>query len=169
MDGGLVGTDVAGGVGAVGAVLFAGAATRPDPDPADSPRPLATILIVDNDAVLRMLLAKFLTFVGYTVLDARLGSEALKLARHHPDSIDLLLTDVMMPGMNGFELAEEFLELHPESKLLYMSGHVFDVPAVHEAAEKNPATFLVKPFWAEQLLEKIQSILPSPGVSSPTS
>jgi len=149
----------------VGAVLFAGTADHPDPDPTESPGSLATILIVDNDGVLRMLLAKFLTFVGYAVLDARSGREALKLARRHPDPIDLLLTDVMMPGMNGFELAEAFLDVHPEAKVLYMSGHVFDVPAVRDAAEKHPATFLVKPFWAEQLLEKVQSILPNPGPS----
>ena len=128
---------------------------------------MGTILIVDNDPILRMLLAKFLTLVGYAVLDARLGSEALKLARRHPEPIDLLLTDVVMPGMNGFELAEAFIDLHPEAKILYMymSGHVFDVPAVRDAAEEQPATFLVKPLWAEQLLERVQSILPNAGAS----
>jgi len=162
MRGGLDGTDVA---GTTGAVLFAGTANRSDPDPTESPRTLGTILIVDNDAVLRMLLTKFLTFVGYTALEARSGAEALKLAKRHPETIDLLLTDVMMPGMNGFELVEVFPDFHPETKVLYMSGHVFDVPAVGDAAKAHPDAFMIKPFWAEQLLEKVQSLLPSPGPS----
>jgi len=146
--------------------LFAVAAGQTDAG--ESPKPRGTILIVDNDPVLRMLLAKFLAFVGYSVLEARLGSEALKLASCHPAPIDLLLTDVVMPGMNGFELAAAFVGLQPDAKVLYMSGHVFDVSSVQEAAEKDPDSFLVKPFWAEQLLEKVERILPDPEPSGQT-
>ena len=142
------------------AALFAGAGKNTDPDPAPSPRQRITVFVVDNDPVLLTLIARSLTLSGYRVLEAERGSEALELARRHAGPIDLLLTDVMMPGMNGFEVAEVFGHLHPEAKVLYMSGHTGDIPSVRDAFEAHREMFLVKPFWFEALLEKIQSILP---------
>ena len=148
---------------AAGAVLFAGTKKHADTETTRSRRTPLTILVVDNDPVLRMLIGRFLTLCGYRVLDARLGSEALALVRQHPEPVDLLLTDVVMPGMNGFEVAEALTRLHPEAKVLFMSGHVVDFPDVRGAFEAHPSMFMVKPFWSEALLEKIQSILPDPG------
>jgi nitrogen-specific signal transduction histidine kinase/CheY-like chemotaxis protein len=126
-----------------------------------------TILFVEDQPGVREVGEMMLARCGYTVLSAAGGPEAIQAASGHRGPIHLLLTDVVMPGMNGFELAEAFIDLHPEAKILYMymSGHVFDVPAVRDAAEEQPATFLVKPLWAEQLLERVQSILPNAGAS----
>jgi DNA-binding response OmpR family regulator len=158
----LVGTEVR---LAAGAVPFAGAKKHTVPDTTQSPRPPVPVFVVDNDPVLRLLVSRFLVLAGYKVLEARQSSEAPDLAQRHPEPIDLLLTDVVMPGLNGFELAEAFGSLHPESKVLYMTGHSSDVPAVREAFESAPSLFMVKPFWAEALLEKIQAVIGDPGTA----
>jgi CheY-like chemotaxis protein len=118
---------------------------------------------VDNDPVLRSLVARFLGFSGYHVLEAPEGLEALAVTKVHRGRIDLLLTDVVMPEMNGFELAEALTRLHPECKVLYMSGHVVDFPDVREVYEADPSTFMVKPFWAEALIEKVRAVVGDPG------
>jgi CheY-like chemotaxis protein len=147
------------------AALFAGVGDNADPDPIRSTRQRMTILVVDNDPVLLTLIARSLTLSGYRVLEAERGAEALELARRHAGPVDLLLTDVMMPGMNGFEVADVFRHLHPEAKVLYMSGHIADVAGVRDAFETHRDMFLVKPFWFEALLEKIESILPGDSTS----
>jgi len=152
-------------VGLAGVLLFGGTLNPTDSDPPLPSKPLGTILIVDNDPVLRMLLNKYLTLVGYRVLEGRTGRGALKLLERYPEPIDLLLTDVMMHGMSGFELADAFVDVHPRAKVLYMSGHVYDVGAVGDAFQRDPDAFMVKPFWAEQLLQKLQGILPTPDAS----
>ena len=159
----LVGTDVG---CAVGAVLVAGIRKRHEPGKAPSAKPSRTILVVDNDPILRMLVARFLVLSGYAVLEAPMGSEALALTQRHRGRIDLLLTDVVMPGMSGFELAESLTRSHPECAVLFMSGHVEDFPVVREAYEMQPSTFLVKPFWCEALLEKVREVVGDPGPSS---
>ena len=152
-----VGTDVA---LVAGAALMAGVGKGADSDPAPSPRKPITILVADNDPILLMLIVESLTLSGYRVLGAENGSEALELARQHSGPIDLLLTDVLMPGMNGLEVAQGFASLYPEAKVLYMSGHTRDVPGVREVFEAHPDKFLVKPFWFDALVEKIQSLFP---------
>ncbi len=154
---------------AVGVALIAGVKKHREPDAPLPSKSSSTILVVDNDPVLRTLVARFLVLAGYRVLEARHGSEGLAVAERHHEPVNLLLTDIMMPEMNGFELAEAFRRLHPEGHVLYMSGHVADRSDVREAFETHRSEFLIKPFWAEALLEKIQSILPNPGSSAPVS
>ncbi len=152
---------------AVGVALIAGVKKHREPDAPLPSKSSSTILVVDNDPVLRTLVAKFLGFSGYHVLEAPEGPEALAVTKVHRGRIDLLLTDVVMPDMNGFELAEALTRLHPECKVLYMSGHVVDFPDVRQAYEADPAHFMVKPFWAEALLEKVRVVVGDPGPRQP--
>src|SRR5688572_27395476 len=100
----------------------------------DSHNPTATpvvpatpvILVVDDDQAVRQVAARVLQRAGYEVLQAGEGAEALRVAREHQGRLDLLLTDVVMPGMNGRELGERLAEERPETRLLYMSAYTED-------------------------------------------
>jgi CheY-like chemotaxis protein len=95
---------------------------------------------------------------GYTVLEAKDPAEALSLAHEHRNAIDLLLTDVVMPQMNGRELADKLLELMPDLKVLFMSGFTGDI--VIEAGAVNPrAAFLPKPLTPDALARKVRTVL----------
>jgi len=82
-----------------------------------------TILVVDDERVVRELVSRILRSRGYTVLEAHCGGEALRIVQEHADTIHLLLTDVLMPDMNGPALAEQVQALRPCTKVLYMSGY----------------------------------------------
>ncbi len=117
-----------------------------------------TILLVEDEpAILRMTLNMLESF-GYTVLGASSPIEALHLAREYSSSINLLMTDVIMPGMNGRELARNLLTIHPEMKCLFMSGYTADVISRHGVLEKGD-NFIQKPFSMKGLSEKIREVL----------
>ena len=82
-----------------------------------------TILLVEDEAIVRELTVQILESDGYQVLEAMNGTEALRIAGEHGAPIDLLLTDVMMPGMNGKELANKLRLHHPDMRVLFMSGY----------------------------------------------
>ena len=135
--------------------------------PVDSNRPRATILVVEDDVSQRTLLQRLLRKQGYTILEARDGPEALELCLLHPGSIELLITDVVMPRMmSGPELAERALRLRPGLKLLYASAYTEGCLACL-AAPSSQAAFLPKPIMPQTLAEKVRQLLsPTPVVVS---
>ncbi len=117
-----------------------------------------TILIVEDDSSLRWLTGQILTQFGYTVLEAGDASHALALAKERAGDIDLLLTDVVMPGFNGRQLARQVEQLYPQTKVLLMSGYTAEIVAQQDGKELAGA-FLEKPFTPEQLGLKVREVL----------
>ena len=117
-----------------------------------------TILLVENEEIVRALIKGILKGSGYTVIEAADGEEALKLSWQHKGRIHLLLTDVVMPHMSGRELARKLGALRTDMKVLYMSGHTEDVIVRHGvlAGEVN---FLQKPFQSEALMRKVRELM----------
>ena len=120
-----------------------------------------TVLLVEDEDVLRGLLAKFLRLYGYTVLEARHGGEALLTCERHPGPIHLMVTDVVMPQMSGRELADRLTPLRPEMKVLYMSGYTEDALVQHGVADLSVA-FLQKPFRPIELARRVHAVLHPP-------
>jgi two-component system cell cycle sensor histidine kinase/response regulator CckA len=116
-----------------------------------------TILVVDDSSVVRKVTRNMLEQVGYRVVLASDGYAALKALQEFPGSIHLLLTDVVMPGMNGSELAQQVLAVRPDIRVLFMSGVVS--PA--DLAPGRP--FLPKPYGQVDLLRKVEEVLASPA------
>jgi CheY-like chemotaxis protein len=120
-----------------------------------------TILVVEDEPNLREITRIFLEDYGYRVLEAVDVEEALQIAKTFADPIHLLLTDVIMPGMSGRQLASQILTARPEMKVVYMSGYNDDMLVHHEVLEPG-VTLLQKPFDKVQLARKIRSILNGP-------
>jgi len=140
-----------------------GATSRPSQDAVDSAdlEGSETVLVVEDDETVRKLVERMLQEHGYGVLGARRGEEALQLCVQHEGGIDLLLTDMVMPGMNGRELSERLTTLRPELKVLYMSGYADR--AINRRDLITPETpFLQKPFSPEELLRQVRQILEHP-------
>jgi two-component system, cell cycle sensor histidine kinase and response regulator CckA len=119
-----------------------------------------TILLTEDAPALRGTARQILERYGYTVLVAQNGTEALTLAQSCRGLIHLLLTDVVMPGMSGRELAERFTAQRPESKVLYMSGYTDDAVVRHGVLRPGIA-YLQKPFTPESLAHKVREVLDS--------
>jgi PAS domain S-box-containing protein len=117
-----------------------------------------TVLVVEDEEQVRRLTSRSLETGGYTVLEARDGAEALEVAERYQGSIDLLLTDVVMPGMSGQELAERFYAARPSIKVLYLSGYTDDFNLFNEALGPGVAT-LQKPYTVRTLLRKVRDVL----------
>ena len=121
-----------------------------------------TILLVENDDSVRALALKILESCGYTVLPARRGSEALELARRHAARIHLLLSDVIMPGMGGSELAAQLALLRPEARYLFMSGYANDAISRRGILEPGRKV-LHKPFTVAELALAVREALDGPS------
>jgi CheY-like chemotaxis protein len=117
-----------------------------------------TILLVEDAAVIRQLARDVLTRAGYRVLDAGDTATALEVAAAHDGLIDLLLTDVVMPGPNGVELADRLRVTRPQTRVLFMSGYT-DNAAVRNGLLAPDTAFLQKPFTPEGLLRKIRQVI----------
>jgi CheY-like chemotaxis protein len=115
-----------------------------------------TVLVVEDEYSLRRLVLKILSGAGYRVIDAVNGEEALVLASRHP-SIDLVLTDVVMPGVSGPELAARLRASRPELTVLYMSG--YDRALIDQKTIDRNAGFLPKPFSPRALLARIAELI----------
>jgi PAS domain S-box-containing protein len=130
--------------------------------PASPPSPAlhgqGTILVVEDEEAVRQFACQALQQYGFTVLEASRGADALHLAQQHTEPIHLLLTDVVMPQMNGRELAYQLTALHPETKVLYVSGYPADA-VVHHGILEAETPFLHKPFSKDTLARKIWAIL----------
>jgi two-component system, cell cycle sensor histidine kinase and response regulator CckA len=119
---------------------------------------LETILVVEDEGGIRALVRKILKRQGYQVLEASSGDEAMKVLAENGHKVDLLLTDVMMPGMNGVELSQRALLSHGGLKVLFVSGYTDE--SVLEAGQFPPGTaFLQKPFTLGSLLGKVREVL----------
>ena len=141
------------------------AAAAPVAPGAAPPRGSETILVVEDQEEVRRLATKLLRDYGYRVLEAANGGEALLQAERHQGPIHLLLTDVVMPGMNGRELAERLAPLRPGIQVLYTSGYTHDVIAQRGVLDPGVA-YLPKPFTAESLAAKVRQVLGAPQASA---
>ncbi len=119
-----------------------------------------TILLAEDNAGLRKLVTRTLEPAGYTVLGVATGEEALRLLERHEAPVHLLLSDVVMPGMSGRDLAERLAQTRPGMKVLYMSGYTTDTIVRHGVLEAQ-MPFLNKPFTATALLRKVREVLDS--------
>jgi PAS domain S-box-containing protein len=126
--------------------------------PAERPRGTETILLAEDEKSVRVTSRQFLQQLGYTVLAAETPEEALRLAGAHPGPIDLLITDVIMPGMNGPALAGLLAEARPQLKCLFMSGYTADV-ITHRGTLDTTVQFLSKPFSRDELVRKVRQML----------
>ncbi len=128
------------------------------PDKTTRPGGREVILIAEDEKSVRVTLERFLDDLGYAVLAAAAPEEALELASKHDGRIDLLITDVVMPGMSGRALAEQLEKRRPGLKCLFMSGYTADVIA-HRGVLDAGTDFLAKPFTRDELARKVREIL----------
>lgn len=120
-----------------------------------------TILLVEDDPAVRAVGVASLARYGYRVLEAATGAAALDIAASVAGSIDLLLTDIMMPGINGREVAERMATIRPDTKVLFVSGYAGEVLAGCDVARAR-AAHLQKPFTATTLARKVREVLDTP-------
>jgi two-component system cell cycle sensor histidine kinase/response regulator CckA len=132
-------------------------AAAPDAQ-APPPRGSETILLVEDEEMLRGLIEESLATCGYNVLVAKHGAEALGIARQQEGTIHLLLTDTVMPGMGGRELAMQLTGARQRLKVLYMSGYTNDAVVRHGVLAAEVA-FLQKPFSPDALARKVRDVL----------
>ncbi len=134
------------------------AVAKPEAESREKPRGSEMILLVEDADPLRKLAQAFLESNGFRVLSAANGEAALEIAGRHSGSFDLLLTDVVMPGMNGRVLAEQLSMRQPGLKVLFMSGYTDTFIAGHGVLEKG-TNLLHKPFTEEILINKVREVL----------
>ena len=117
-----------------------------------------TVLLVEDESAILEITTTMLEHLGYTVLAASTTGEAIRLANEHPGEIHLLITDVVMPEMNGRKLAERLMPLHPNLKLLFMSGYTSNVIA-HQGVLNEGVCFIQKPFSMKDFATKVREVL----------
>jgi PAS domain S-box-containing protein len=127
-------------------------------DEKDMPSGDETILLTEDEDSIREFVSDILTEYGYTILEARNGLDALEVANKYDKSIHLLLSDVVMPLMNGQQLAEALKDTHPETKVLFMSGYT-SFTAIQKGILEMKTGFLQKPFTANDIIMKVRTIL----------
>jgi CheY-like chemotaxis protein len=131
------------------------------------PRGTETILLAEDDPALREMAATLLRRLGYTVLVAANGIEALSLKQQRDiGHIDLLFTDVVMPHMSGKELADRVQSLYPHTRILFTSAYT-ESAIVHQGVLNKGVALLQKPFTPSALARKLREILDQPGAPKP--
>jgi two-component system, cell cycle sensor histidine kinase and response regulator CckA len=164
--GGVICVDSVVGSGTTFSIYFpvAAGAVSQLPEPVSLERPsllgTETILLVEDEERVRLLARSILNKFGYVVLDAQSGGDALLLCEQHPGSIELLLTDVVMPRMSGRQLAERLSLIRPELKVLYMSGYTSDAVLRHGVRDATIA-FIQKPITPGTLARRVREALDS--------
>ena len=129
------------------------------PRQVDSDTPTrATLLVVDDEEMVRRLAARMLVTLGYRVLEAGSGQEAVRLLRRGAHRIDAVLTDVAMPGIGGRELGETIARCWSQIRVLYMSGFA-EQRMLNQGALDPSVPFIQKPFTSEQLGRKVRELL----------
>lgn len=136
-----------------------------------------TILVLEDESSLRALVERILRGAGYDILAPRTSEEALEILRAEPAKVHLLLTDVILPRINGPEVARRMLQIQPKLEVIYMSGYTDDA-IFHHGVLQDPAHFIAKPFTAADLTQKVREVLdnrenatgpssePGPGLSN---
>jgi PAS domain S-box-containing protein len=143
-------------------------------DTADVPAPAVplagteTVLLVEDEPEVRRLVEKILDMHGYTVIAAASPAEAIALSRTRRDAIDILVTDVIMPGMNGRELSHVLSGFRPALRVLYMSGYT-DAAIAHHGILEPGTAFVSKPFTPDVLARKVREVLDAPPANLKTS
>jgi two-component system, cell cycle sensor histidine kinase and response regulator CckA len=127
----------------------------------EGPRGGETILLAEDEEAVRTVTRLFLQQHGYTVLETGDGDEALRVGGEHEGRIDLLISDVVMPGLGGRELADQLTALRSELRVLYLSGYTDDAVVRHGVLEAETA-FLQKPFGSGDLARKVREVLDAP-------
>jgi CheY-like chemotaxis protein len=122
------------------------------------PRGFETVLLVEDESGVRELAREYLETSGYKVIQASNGHEALELAAMYQEPIQLLMTDVVMPGISGRELADRISLIRPDIKILYMSGYT-EQAVVHHGIMEEDTILLQKPFTLATLASKLREIL----------
>ena len=120
--------------------------------------PGALVLVVEDEPQMRRFIRASLTSHGYRILEAAHGGEALRVAGNEPGRIDLLLTDVMMPGIGGKELVQRFLAIRPATRVILMSGYTDDEALRRDLGEAR-YVFLQKPFTAKKVAAAVRELL----------
>lgn len=133
---------------------------RREAQKAEVPGGTETLLLVEDEQLVRDLSVEILSSLGYNILKAENGPAALELWKQHPGKIDLLLTDVVMPEMSGRELAQRLQASHPEMRVLFMSGYTRDA-IVHHGALDEGIQFMQKPFSPDGLALHVRKVLDS--------
>ncbi len=133
-------------------------ATEPDPTPTVVPGGVETLLVVEDEDAVRSLAVRILAEYGYTVLDAANGKEALQTLREASTPVDMLVTDVVMPGMGGPELAQKTRRMLPDMPVLFVSGYADQRDRMRDALEHD-AAFLRKPFSPADLARAVRTLL----------
>lgn len=124
----------------------------------------ATILVVEDATPVRKMVCSMLSQVGHVCLEAGDGVEALGVL-NHADNVELVLTDVIMPNMDGAELARQIARMRPELRILFMSGYNED--SIVRSLGKQSTLFLSKPFTATALMDKVRQALDRPWMGIP--
>jgi len=129
------------------------------------PRGIETVLIVEDDKEVRKLAARILENQGYKVLEASQGSEALPLCKEYQKQIHLMLADVVMPGLDGRELADRVKSFHPGMKVLYMSGYT-DNAIIHHGVLEKGMNYIQKPFTVDGLARRVREVIDKKSIIS---
>ena len=165
--GGAIELDTAPGQGTTFSIHLpaAGDATNADLAPLEEPSSDAsgTVLLVEDEEQVRVILGRALGAAGYRVLEAGSGPDALDLFRAHADAIDVVLTDIVMPGMSGLALSEALVQERPGTRVLFMSGHAADAVSLH-GFDPSRGRLLHKPFSTQTLCRELRGVLASPVV-----
>jgi len=139
--------------------------STPEAEPArelsTGPRSIGTILVVDDESDVRRILCDVLRIASFEILEARGGAEALEVAREFKGSIDLLLTDVVMPGLSGPELSVQLRAMRPDIDVLFMSGYT-ERALLSELGPRDH--YIQKPFLPGELFVQVREILNAPVV-----
>ena len=120
---------------------------------------LRTVLVVDDEPSIRELMRRLLTEDGYRIVEAPDGIKALEVAQQHEAPIDVLLTDVVMPNMDGFTLASTVTSQRSETRVLFITGHAGSGTDVENTLRWTPHAFLLKPFTSAALTRKLEHVL----------
>jgi two-component system cell cycle sensor histidine kinase/response regulator CckA len=116
------------------------------------------VLLVEDEPSVRSFVQRALEQAGFAVIDAPHPEAALQIVEKHAGSIDLILSDVVMPGMSGRLMAERLAIWHPEARVLFMSGYIDD-PLARQKTAANDVGFLQKPFTPAVLIERVCAVL----------
>jgi two-component system cell cycle sensor histidine kinase/response regulator CckA len=127
------------------------------PRPASRTIPAKTVLVVDDEPIVRELARRALARQGYRMLEAANGEAALEIFQREPEAIDLLVTDIVLPGINGLELARRVLGQRPQVRVLYMSAS--NESTLRRWLQGQRPAFLQKPFLMEGLSRKVGDML----------